>query len=651
MGHELSTLSSSNLHHKYGRSFRKKTASTTTTHALSVLALLYLSSSGETFVSIIPGAVSTHVYEAPKYHHQPRFPNAAFTLPSPLKLGGSSRNNSKSQSMPVASSSTRKNNISVNANRSATKRGAGRHRRLQVRARIRMSPQSCFHFLSEPNDNNNTSQTNGNFSTPSNSSTSINLQPYSSSRLSSNSVVYDSGEDGYLNGDGKGALLNRIINGRHSSSPRWRRRTRRAAAALGVPRNYKDEQAFRDVMEISMEEQHDKQREQIRMRERYTKELMAMRPVPALSSSILNNFNQEEYDNVVGNDQKESLDMQIKNHRDPVNQKSLKSLSSSRSSERRQPRPKLTEEQHTRAKIDWAAKYTSIQNLRLSFGSNRNKLWGDFDAKTTRKLYHTLLPRALLGLYEVGLWSPEDLAPLAFEARLAAKKYARERCHLPGRLAAQVYDGFRSWKTWGTWSIEGMTWDQIWHKYETQIVEEYLEDNEDEDRYEKMDFDLLQEEITAQICLRILERSCNTNSALDALLLEDEEETSSISRKRWKRRNTERELARIKIKLDKDMEELKQLQLLNSASNKDEESTRKRAAIFAISSPIFFLDIMGDGFGMGSGVALSPQNFAKSANRQNCLLDDLDSNLNNSAEDIPIVDIVRNLVFPDLFEW
>lgn len=648
MGHELSTLSSANVHPNKGRSFRRKTAATTTAHALSVLALLYFSSSGETghsSVSIIPGAVCAHVYEAPKYHHQSRFPNAAFTLPSPLKLGGSSRNNNKKHSRPLSSSSTRRNNISVNSNRFATNRAAGRHRRLQVRARRRLSPQSCFHFLSEPNDNNNTSQTNGNFSTLSNSSTAVNLQPCSSTSLSSNSAIYDSDDDSYLNGDGKGALLNRIINGRNSSSPRWRRRTRRAAAALGVPRNFKDEQYYRDDVEISMEEQHEKQREQIRMRERYTKELMAMRPVPALSSSILNNFNQEEYDNIVDHDQEESSDMQIKN------QRSSKSLSSSRPSERRLPRPKLTEEQHIRAKIDWAAKYTSIQNLRLSFGSNRNKLWGDFDAKTTRKLYHTLLPRALLGLYEVGLWSPEDLAPLAFEARLAAKKYARERCHLPGRLAAQVYDGFRSWKTWGTWSIEGMTWDQIWHKYETQIVEEYMEDVEDEGNHERMDFDLLQEEITAQICLRILERSCNTNSALDALLLEDEEERSSISRKRWKRRNTERELARIKIKLDKDMEELKQLQLLNSANIEDEESTRKRAAIFAISSPIFFLDIMGDGFGMGSGVALSPQNFAKSANRQNFLLDDLDSTLNNSAEDIPIVDMVRNLVFPDLFEW
>lgn len=132
--------------------------------------------------------------------------------------------------------------------------------------------------------------------------------------------------------------------------------------------------------------------------------------------------------------------------------------------------PKLRKEEQAQAKLEWAAKYTSIHNLRQRFGLNRNKFWGDFDSKTTRKLHHTLLPRALLGLYEVGLWSSDDLAPLAFEARLAAKKYARERCHLPGRIASMVYDGFRAWKTWVKWSVEDMTWEQIWNKYETQVL-------------------------------------------------------------------------------------------------------------------------------------------------------------------------------------
>jgi len=232
---------------------------------------------------------------------------------------------------------------------------------------------------------------------------------------------------------------------------------------------------------------------------------------------------------------------------------------------KRKRKRKLTEEQHARAKLDWATKYTSIHTLRQSFGGNRNKIWGDFDTKTTRKLYHTLLPRALLGLYEVGLWSPTDLAPLAFEARQAAKKYARERCILPGRVAAMVYDGFRSWRTWGTWSVEGMSWEQVWDKYETQILEEYMED------HSTVDLDELQEEITAQICLRILERSCNTNEAVDRMFLhKDGSGQKQLPQQvagRRRKRNAERDLARIKIKLDRDMEELletnRQLQIMN----------------------------------------------------------------------------------------
>jgi len=145
---------------------------------------------------------------------------------------------------------------------------------------------------------------------------------------------------------------------------------------------------------------------------------------------------------------------------------------------------------------------------------------------------------------------------------------------LPGRVAAMVYDGFRSWRTWGTWSVEGMSWEQVWNKYETQILEEYMED------HAHVDIDDLQEEITAQICLRILERSCITNEAVDKMFLEESE---NKPRARTCKRNAERDLARIKIKLERDIEELsetnRQLQLVNFDLSKHQ--------------PQFLLDVIG----------------------------------------------------------
>ena len=251
--------------------------------------------------------------------------------------------------------------------------------------------------------------------------------------------------------------------------------------------------------------------------------------------------------------------------------------------------------EYERRKAAWAAKYTSVSTLRKSFGSNKNRIWGDFDPSTTRKLYHTLLPRALLELRGLRdglmscdeeeeessgdngngrkrkssrwyrrLWqrkgSPmarngaingdddmdtddidnitylqqelKELAPLAFRARLAAKEYARERSRLPARIGSMLYDGYRSWKKYGKWKSTGMTWEQVWKKYEDQVLKEYMmelgmempESSVDHatasavERLEVTD-DLDDEEITARICLRILERSVVTNDAIDRLFL------------------------------------------------------------------------------------------------------------------------------------
>jgi hypothetical protein len=171
----------------------------------------------------------------------------------------------------------------------------------------------------------------------------------------------------------------------------------------------------------------------------------------------------------------------------------------------------LDEAAYQRRKDEWASKYTSVDALRRTFGANRNGVLGDLDPQTARRLYKTLLPKALLELYKMGV-HPEDLAPLAYRARVAAKLYARERCSLPFRVAANLYDGFRQWRRYGSFDTHGMTFQQIWEKYSAVILEQSSANE-----------DLTADDVTAQICLKILERSCATNEIVDNLFLRDEE--------------------------------------------------------------------------------------------------------------------------------
>ena len=161
-----------------------------------------------------------------------------------------------------------------------------------------------------------------------------------------------------------------------------------------------------------------------------------------------------------------------------------------------------------------------------------------------------------------------------------------------------------------------MSWEQVWDKYENQILQEMMdeceedvgsiyrycaeEESEEECCIIDLDESSVQEEITAQICLRILERSCGTNPVIDRIFLREDGEndnvnivnhvnqkestivsgdtpmikkrifsklspdnsggnsTRSMKRKR-RRRNAERDLARIRNQLEKDMQDLLQL--------------------------------------------------------------------------------------------
>eukprot|EP00978_Attheya_sp_CCMP212_P027349 scaffold91610_cov58-Attheya_sp.AAC.1 len=95
----------------------------------------------------------------------------------------------------------------------------------------------------------------------------------------------------------------------------------------------------------------------------------------------------------------------------------------------------------------------------------------------------------------------EDLAPLTYEARMAAKQYARERCAIPGRLGAiMLFDGWRQWKRrYGKFNPHSMSWDQIWAEYKTQLLQDY------DDFHEHDVDDMDDERLTRDICLKILE--------------------------------------------------------------------------------------------------------------------------------------------------
>lgn len=157
---------------------------------------------------------------------------------------------------------------------------------------------------------------------------------------------------------------------------------------------------------------------------------------------------------------------------------------------------------------EWANLYTSIESLRQRFGRNQNTFWGDLHATTARRLYKTLMPSALLPLVQIGV-KPQDLAPLAYEARVAAKLYVRERSRFPARISAKLFDGFRQLRRYGRFNTHGMTYEQVWQKYRKVI----LDDCEKEGSCSG----LTEDDVAAQICLKILEKSCSTNQYIDRL--------------------------------------------------------------------------------------------------------------------------------------
>ena len=232
------------------------------------------------------------------------------------------------------------------------------------------------------------------------------------------------------------------------------------------------------------------------------------------------------------------------------------------------------------ARKAWERKYCSVAGLRESFGTNRNVIWGDFDASITRRLYKCLLPVALLELYETGHVPPQDLAPLAYRARVAAKLYARERSHVPARLAAAAFDGYRQWRKYGRFDSNGMSYDQVWNKYAAMIAQEKNSKSPKvSDHHQPLsikevtaaDMDNDDDSVTAKICLKILERSCHSNEMIDRLVLKHQKggkfKNDVMSRRQ--RRQDLLQLRQVSEQLERDVQLL--LQQPDKLTDRDED--------------------------------------------------------------------------------
>ena len=248
--------------------------------------------------------------------------------------------------------------------------------------------------------------------------------------------------------------------------------------------------------------------------------------------------------------------------------------------ERRKAKERKADDRAIR-RARWTERYGSAEALRRTFGGAPTTRWwgggggGDLSPAATRRLYHTLLPRSLLGLHELKLMDPSELAPLAYQARAAAKEYARSRCTRPGRLLAEAFDAYRSWRRHGTLQPKGLSWEQLWDKYEAQIVEEECAH---ELKGQKIDEDAL----ATRIYMRILERSCATNEAFDRMFLQPANDGSGSGKNEDDTAAEELtgDLDSIAARLERDVREiLLEPKLAKKAEKRIQKAEKERAKI------------------------------------------------------------------------
>jgi hypothetical protein len=246
---------------------------------------------------------------------------------------------------------------------------------------------------------------------------------------------------------------------------------------------------------------------------------------------------------------------------------------------RRARKKHINKEEYELRRNMWMDKYASLEALQKTFGAAPS-LWGDLTPEQTRRLYHTLLPRSLLALHEMGLMKPQELAPLAYEARIAAKQYARSRCTFPARIGTAAFDVYRNLRNRGRLGgPSSMTWQEIYKKYEVQIVQEECalnNSNTKDDESKKTSSCVIPEkDLTMRIYLRILEKSCVTNQAFDNLFLKQNDVMDDTTSKHF---------AEIAQTLDHDVREIllrpkdceKAMKKAEKAEKKAEKVEKKR---------------------------------------------------------------------------
>lgn len=141
--------------------------------------------------------------------------------------------------------------------------------------------------------------------------------------------------------------------------------------------------------------------------------------------------------------------------------------------------------------------FTTVEELRSFYGPRQN-WWGDFDARQTRELYHSLLPTQLLEDESLSL-GMEDRARMAVAARRAARLYARERGVIPVTIACQLLDGLRVLCDKGTWQPDGLSEEQIFAKYAEQ-------------------FGVSPDACHDEVYYTILRKSCTSNMHIDTMV-------------------------------------------------------------------------------------------------------------------------------------
>ena len=229
----------------------------------------------------------------------------------------------------------------------------------------------------------------------------------------------------------------------------------------------------------------------------------------------------------------------------------------------------------------WLAKYGSAEALQQTFGnttsSSTPQQQSPLSPTQTRALYHALLPRSLLALSELDVLDPSDLAPLAYQARIAAKEYARSRSSLGSTIMTTIVDQYRNIKNGkGLLPFKpndkscSMTWDDVWEKYEKQIMDEERVRYEDNPNNAIMN----EEELMMQIYMRILEKSCATNEAFDGIFLKDGNGRNNDNNNNEEEEEDDDELSRISSQLEADIQSI----LLDKKDQKSVMKQRQKKA-------------------------------------------------------------------------